>query len=126
MGSAPPNVRATILRYRPAWSARNGTAVLLLGAVMNYYTRTQQVLAFNARQSAARMAYFEGLRGLGQSTAGVPAGSRLSYTVTWGSAATSPGWNDPKAVIQAISSTLNNTWGIRVTSENHHAGMGVL
>jgi hypothetical protein len=88
---------------------------------MNYYTRTQQVLAANARQSAVRLAYFEGMRGLGQSSAGVPAGSQLLYRVTYALPTAPVQSVDPKSVLSRISSALIGNWGIRVVSETDTA-----
>lgn len=72
---------------------------------MNYYVKTQAVLAANARQSAAQMAYMAGLRGLGQG-AGLPAGSTLTYSATFSVPMFSWSGTDLDTVVQKVSSQL--------------------
>jgi len=88
---------------------------------MNYYVRTQQVLAANAAQTQQRLAGMHalrmgrGLRGLGQSTAGLPAGSQLTYSATFQIGAGPTG--EPlslTSVVQAMKSVLSNNFGIQV------------
>lgn len=85
---------------------------------MNYYVRTQQALAAHAAQSAARMAYMHGLRGLGQSTAGLPAGSRLTYSASFLVHFTNlTGTRDSLAtIVQQLTSALGS-FGVLVTGQ---------
>lgn len=62
------------------------------------------------------------LRAIGDATgAGVPAGTVLGYTATWGrtNLFTTPNWNDPNGVQSAIQGILANQWGIVVDSQFH-------
>jgi len=93
---------------------------------MNYYVRTQQVLAANAAQTQQRLAGMHalrlgrglrgrGLRGMGQNTPGLPAGSQLLYVATWNlNPITQPQAINTTGILSDISSVLNNTWGIKV------------
>lgn len=88
---------------------------------MNYYVRTQQALAAHAAQSAARMAYMHGLRGLGQSTAGLPAGSRLTYNVSFVAPVQSGPGAQPTmplaSIVQQITTALSAGYGVNVISQ---------
>jgi len=49
----------------------------------------------------------------------VQGGTQLSYTATWGSASTGPGWNNPNGIQSAIQAVLSQQWGINILSQFH-------
>lgn len=62
------------------------------------------------------------LRAIGDATgAGVPSGTVLGYTATWGrtNIFSTPNWNDPNGVQSAIQGILANQWGIIVDKQFH-------
>ncbi|TMI88354.1 MAG: hypothetical protein E6H00_13045 [Bacillati bacterium ANGP1] len=84
---------------------------------MNYYTRTQQALALHAAQSAARLAYFEGIRGMGQELPiESPKGTRLRYRITYKAVPLGSfgGGLSAQDLITQVSTALSSMGDVRV------------
>jgi hypothetical protein len=94
------------------------------GHYRGLYPQTHYTGLFTARQRPNSMPVHRvrrvkrgGLSGLGDSTAGVPAGTVLSYTATWGTTFSS--WNDPNFLQSQIQGVLASKWGIVIDNQMH-------
>lgn len=87
---------------------------------MNYYVRTQQALMAHDALTQRRLAGMHALRlrGMGDSTAGLPAGSQLAYSATFNVPMFSWSGTNLATALQTISSQLGS-YAIRMINKNY-------